>query len=80
MIKDYRESAAALRTMANRLTEIDRLPQTEVVRSKAKVVLLPCQNLSLLDFANSLRMSDMQLSIKLKTLTNSLFPVTDTVD
>ena len=78
MIKEYRESTDALRTMANRLSEIDRLPS--LPKSRAKVVLLPHQDLSLLDFASSLRMMDMPMGIKLKALTNSFFPIIDSVD
>ena len=74
LVKDYSESIASLRTMSDRLTEIEKIPIPEYVRIDAKVVFKPHHDLNLLDFSHSLRMSNMPLSTKLKAITNSLFP------
>ena len=73
MVKDYSESLASLRTMSDRLTEIEKIPVPEYMRN-AKVVFKPHNDLNLLDFSQSLKMSNMPLSTKLKAITNSLFP------
>ena len=73
MVKDYSESLASLRTMSDRLTEIEKIPVPEYMRN-AKVVFKPHHDLNLLDFSQSLKMSNMPLSTKLKAITNSLFP------
>ena len=60
--------------MSDRLTEIEKIPVPEYVRIDAKVVFKPHHDLNLLDFSQSLKMSNMPLSTKLKAITNSLFP------
>ena len=60
--------------MSDRLAEIEKIPIPEYVHIDAKVVFKPHQDLNLLDFSQSLRMSNMPLSTKLKAITNSLFP------
>ena len=75
LIKDYSESLATLRTMSDRLTEIERMPLPEYLNIEAKVIFKPHHDLDLLDFSKSLKMSDMPLSTKLKAITNSLLPI-----
>ena len=68
----------ALKILGERLAAIDSvLPsvvKTEANENQAKVVLKPVENLSLIEFANSLKDKDMPLSVKVKGLTNSLCP------
>ena len=77
-IKDHGDSVDALKTLGERLAEIDsRLPdavKTGATQNQSKVILKPIQNFSLMEFANTLKDKDMPLSCKLIGLTNSLCP------
>ena len=68
----------AFKILGERLATIDRdilsASTTESTELQAKVVLKPVSNLSLIEFANSLKDKDMPLSVKVKGLTNSLCP------
>ena len=70
----------ALKILGERLATIDSCVPSAMksMNSEAlmgeKVVLKPINNLSLIEFANSLKDRDMPLSVKVKGLTNSLCP------
>ena len=68
----------AFKILGERLATIDRdissASTTGSTELQAKVVLKPVSNLSLIEFANSLKDKDMPLSVKVKGLTNSLCP------
>ena len=78
LLHDYNATNETLKTMSDRLTEIEKMKHDSVhLKSDVKVFLKPHQALSLLDFANSLKMEDMPLNTKLRGLTNSLCPASE---